>query len=294
MFETIKNKLAIRRSEAVIKENSKTFYRAFKAISNPQQRNGVFAVYAFCRYADDLIDEAHDEKALNQLERDIVAFFDHPSKSAKSHWRMRALTLPYDHFYKNMDVKIARQPYLDMIRGQRMDLTKNRYQTYEELLDYCYCVASSVGLMLLPILAPETHLQLKDCAIHLGYAMQLTNILRDIGEDYRRGRVYLPLDWMQQANYTMADLEGGIINDSFKALFEKIAAQATHYYQLAHQDMHLFPEETRHPLAIAALLYEQILNACRKEDYDVFSKKNFVNHEEKAKMISEYRKGLKV
>lgn len=281
---------AIRQCEAVIKANSATFYKAFKAIPNAIQRQSVFAVYAFCRYADDLIDEHHDVAALNQLEVEITAFFDNPMKMAKTHWRWRALALAYRHFYapSSTQPKEFLVPYLDMIRGQRMDLEKTRYQTLTELLDYCYCVASSVGLMLLPILAPKTHRELTDCAIHLGYAMQLTNILRDIGEDDRKGRIYIPQLLLQQAKLTEESVHNGIINQEFIGVFETLAKEAERYYGLARQKLPLFPRETQIPLALAALFYEAILNACREAKYDVFRKKNYVSDEIKNRLIKQY------
>ncbi|KHF30406.1 All-trans-phytoene synthase [Anoxybacillus sp. BCO1] len=102
-----------------------------------------------------------------------------------------------------------------MIEGQKMDLTVHRYDTFPQLLRYCYCVASTVGLMLLPILAPHRREQLKESAIALGEAMQLTNILRDVGEDMMRGRVYLPREWMNMYGVSEQQIAFGQVTSSF-------------------------------------------------------------------------------
>jgi len=177
-----------------------------------------------------------------------------------------------------------------MIEGQRRELRHRSPETVEELLDYCYLVAGSVGLMLVPILADDHDERHERFGIELGQAMQLTNILRDVGEDARTGRRYLPDDLMKRHGYTERDLRNETVNPAFIALFEDIAgyAEAAYDRTLGLVDG-LFPRDARLPIALAGILYRAILDACRKNGYDVFTNKNFVPKNEKLRLIREYR-----
>ena len=272
----------IEQCEAIIKKNSLTFYKAFSMIKNRKQREAIYAVYAFCRYADDLIDEYQDQEGLKRLETELTLFKE---GITINHFRWRALRKTTKSFYpKDYDY----QPFFEMIEGQKMDLTFKGYETEEELLDYCYHVAGTVGLMLTPILSPTHYASLDAFAIHLGYGMQLTNILRDIGEDFKHHRVYLPKDLMEKANYSMEDLSFGKISIEFINLFEDLATKAEMYFQGALDQLDLFEKDVRQPLGLSIILYREIINACREANYDVFSKKNYVSDQRKHQLIQEF------
>lgn len=263
--------------------NSHTFYRAFSKIKSKKKRKAIYAVYDFCRYADDLVDEYKDEARLNKLEKDLVK---HKSGIYVHSYRFRSLKRHTYHLYDANDY----QAFFDMIKGQKMDLHNRTYETLDDLLDYSYHVAGTVGLMLVPILAYKEKKELRAFAINLGYAMQITNILRDVGEDFKQGRVYLPKEMIKSANYSLQDLEKGIINEAFIKLFESLASIAEKYFDQALNDINLFPLDSRKPLAYAIILYRAILDACRSSDYDVFSKKNFVSDKQKMQIIKTYEK----
>jgi phytoene synthase len=123
--------------------------------------------------------------------------------------------------------------------------------------------------------------------------MQITNILRDIGEDYERGRVYLPTDLLKQANYSNEQLSHGIINSEFINMFEHLAKKAENYYKRALADLYLFPNDVKVPLGLAIILYREIIQVCRENKYDVFTKKNFVTDDRKEELIKTYLKSLK-
>ncbi|MGM0753422.1 MAG: phytoene/squalene synthase family protein [Bacillota bacterium] len=264
--------------EIIIKLHSKTFYRAFSLLPKDQKK-AVWAVYAFCRKVDDIVDEGIcPSEELLQFEREFESFLRGYYNEEEPMWI--ALNDVFKHF--NMDIGAFR----DMIKGQRMDLNERVYVTMDDVLDYSYHVASTVGLMLLPILAPGKEHQLREDGIYLGYAMQLTNILRDIGEDLERGRLYIPQDLLVKYEYTVTELMDYRNNDAFRSIWEEMARVAEDYYDKAFRTMNLYPVYSRTPVKGAALLYRAILSEVRKNHYNVFSKKHFVSKDVKEKIIS--------
>ena len=207
--------------ELIIKENSKTFYKAFSMLKAKQDRQAIYAIYAYCRVVDDAIDEYKDIDLLNSYESKLM---DMIKGDAPTDFIFRSLNEVIKHYYpKAYDFK----PYFDLIEGQRQDFLFTQPKTLDDLLKYCYHVAGVVGEMLSYVLAPKSVIgELKLVARNLGEAMQITNILRDIGEDRKRKRIYIPLDVMHQFNYTQKDLELGVVNHGFIQMFEYLANYA--------------------------------------------------------------------
>ena len=177
------------------------------------------------------------------------------------------------------------QPYIDMIEGQRMDLDKTRYKTFEELELYCYRVAGTVGLMTQGVIGidsaytsnpnkptPDT----SQAAIALGIANQLTNILRDVGEDRGRGRIYLPLEDLDKFNYSEENLMNGIINENWKALMSFQLARARDWFIKSEEGIKWLSIDARWPIWTSLTLYSGILNSIEKLDYDVFNNRAYV------------------
>ncbi len=265
--------------ESIIKEHSKTFYKAFMLLPK-EKKQAVWAVYAFCRQVDDIVDEGGNPKEeLYAFKQSFDAFLQGHLPSEEPMW----LALQ-DVFQKyEMDV----EAFHDMITGQEMDLYKKLYYTEEEVLHYSYYVASTVGLMLLPILAPNNKDALRQDAIALGQAMQITNILRDIGEDLERERIYIPIEKLEQAGYSVADLKMHIVNNKFISVWEDMALKAEKLYEQAMSSIDLYPLHSRTPVKGAAYLYRAILGSIRKKGYSVFKTKHFVSNEEKREIISQ-------
>lgn len=166
-------------------------------------------------------------------------------------------------------------PFYDQLEGQAIDYKFEQPCTMKEVEEYSYYVAGSVGLMLLPIIATENHRELTEQAISLGVAMQLTNILRDIGEDYKKiNRIYLPVELMDKLNYSKDDLANEKINESFITMWESIALRAEQRYLDFTNALHLFDKDSQFPVALSSRVYAGILDAVRQNDYDCFSKKN--------------------
>lgn len=262
----------------IIKNNSYTFYKAFSLIKDRKKRDAIYIVYAFCRYADDVIDEYKDVKALNILKEDLTKFKDGVVSNSKIFKSLHLISNTY--YDKNYDYK----PYFDMIKGQEMDLSIHSYDTIEDLLNYCYHVASSVGMMLIPILAKDDEV-LHTFALHLGYAMQITNILRDIGEDFKKDRIYIPKDVLSLYEINLAEEMKKGPSKHFINMFLHMENIARNYYDQALNNIHLFPSDVKKPLYYAAILYRAILDKCKEVGYDVLHQKPFLNDEEKMQVI---------
>jgi len=268
------------RCKQVIKRHSASFYRAFSQIEDLKRRQGVFAVYAFCRHVDDLIDEKEDLPQLLAYKSELDQFVNNQPVRG---FRWRALADTRKYFYHNPE---DFKPFYEMIEGQEFDAHPVKITSLSQLIHYCDLVASSVGKMLLPILAPNAKVDLTPFALALGRAFQLTNILRDVGEDERRGRIYLPKDLMTNYGYTQKDLHEGVINQSFMKLWEHLAHLAEDYYQEAMPYLASFPKDVHKPLMGALLIYREILNVIRQANYSVMHTKHFVKDSVKIKLLA--------
>ncbi|MGG6296757.1 15-cis-phytoene synthase CrtB [Leptolyngbya sp. AN02str] len=268
------------RCRQVTEEYAKTFYLGTLLMSE-QKRRAIWAIYVWCRRTDELVDgpqaQFTTEATLDAWEQNLESIFaGHPIDDVDI-----ALVDTLQRF--PMDI----QPFRDMIEGQRMDLYRNRYQTFEELNLYCYRVAGTVGLMSCAVMGidelgrtapwsgqpydPQAQ------AIALGVANQLTNILRDVGEDARRGRIYLPLDDLALFDYTEDDLMNGVIDDRWRALMKFQIQRARKYFTEAEQGISHLSRDARFPVWAALMLYRQILDAVERNQYDVFSKRAYVS-----------------
>jgi phytoene synthase len=163
----------------------------------------------------------------------------------------------------------------DLVAGVRMDLAPCRFTTWEELHRYCYHVAGTVGLMVAPILGCQDETALPH-AVELGVAMQLTNILRDVGEDARRGRLYLPLEELSAFDCDAESILRGHPNGRFRDLLAFQVARARHLYAEAGRGLAALSPAGRLTVMAARELYATILTAIEENDYDVFGTRAFV------------------
>ncbi len=263
-------------------EYGKTFYLATLLMSVPKRR-AIWAIYAWCRNIDELVDGAEavgtTPATLDRWENKLEAMFrGNPTDDYDV-----ALV---DTIAQFPDLQI--QPFRDMVAGQRMDLYKNRYDSFEELSLYCYRVAGTVGLMSNAIVGVDRS-QFSapwNCddisvptaeAVALGIAKQLTNILRDVGEDAERGRIYLPLDELALFNYSERDLMNKVVNDNWRELMRFQIQRARKYYRQAESGISRLSPDVRWPVWAALLLYQQILDSIERNDYDVFNYRAYVS-----------------
>lgn len=276
---------AYERCREITAEYSKTFYLGTMLMSPPKRR-AIWAIYVWCRRTDELVDgpTAHltTDETLDQWEEQLEKIFaGHPHDDLDV-----ALVDTLERF--DLDI----QPFRDMIDGQRMDLYRSRYETFEELELYCYRVAGTVGLMSTTVMGTEPRLRSApwddpdamtpiEEAIALGIANQLTNILRDVGEDARRGRIYLPMEDLARFDYTEEDLIKGVIDERWKALMSFQIERARKFYALAERGISALSEDARLPVWSALMMYSQILDVIERNGYDNFQKRAFVSGRKK-------------
>ncbi|MDX6694749.1 MAG: 15-cis-phytoene synthase [Blastocatellia bacterium] len=248
--------------------HSKSFYFCSHFLP-PEKRRAIYAVYALCRHVDDAVDAAGvrgERDALVAVERwraelDAVYASGSASSPVLLAWRDMLARFP-----------IKQELPLELMRGVLMDTHIKRYETWEELRVYCYRVASVVGLMSSEIFGYEEPRTLY-YAEQLGLAMQLTNILRDVGEDARMGRIYLPQEDARRFGYTEADLLGGKLNEPFFALMNFEIERARSLYREAEQGIPLLAKEARFTVLLAARLYARILDEIERNGYDVYTRR---------------------
>lgn len=280
--------LAYKRCEYVTELFSKTFYMG-TSLMEPEARQHVWAVYAWCRRTDDIVDSPRALLNRMTLTNDLKEWEDRLDKI----WRQE----PVDLFDLAMADTVAAypdlsiQPFKDMIKGMIMDvpgLGQERYETFDDLYLYCYRVAGTVGLMTLPILGTAegvTQEEAIEPAIALGIGLQLTNILRDVGEDLERGRIYLPLDEFRAFGITEDDLYACRVTDRYKEFMKFQIQRARDYYKIAAEGIPRLAPSARFAVQASLDLYSRILNVIEKNDYDNFRKRAYTTKLEKASIL---------
>jgi 15-cis-phytoene synthase len=245
---------------------AKTFYFASHALP-PDKRRASYALYAFCRHVDNIADAAdHTDDALKQLAvlRSILGEI-YREDHALPGWR--ALQETVRRF------AIPRRYFEDLIAGVEMDLVGFHCETFEDLHNYCYHVASVVGLMMTRILKPDSEEALRYAA-DLGTAMQLTNILRDIKEDHSMQRIYLPAQEMRDWGVDEADLRNGVVTTTFRRFMQFQVARAREFYAKADPGIALLPNDgSRFCVRAMRVLYSRILDVIEVNQYNVFTRR---------------------
>jgi phytoene synthase len=263
-------------------EWAKTFYLGTLLMPTAKRR-AIWAIYVWCRRTDELMDspEAQARPVAELAER-------------LDHWEQRTRGLFAGDVRDGLDLVMCDtlerypqpiQPYLDMIEGMRMDLQKQRYANFAELELYCYRVAGTVGLMTQEVMGvdaaytsapwserPDT----SEAAVALGIANQLTNILRDVGEDRGRGRIYLPLDELARFGYSEAQLMDGVVNDNWRALMRFQLERARDWFARSESGVRWLAPDARWPVWASLRLYRGILDVIEQHGYDVFNHRAYV------------------
>lgn len=267
---------------------AKTFYLGTLLLPL-KKRKAIWAIYVWCRRTDELMDSP---EALTKSKQELSDNLDQWEENTKSIFNGKVVT-ELDYVLADTIEKFPQSidPYIDMIEGQRMDLSKFRYKNFEELKLYCYRVAGTVGLMTKNVMGIDSFYQeaswikvpdITESAVALGIANQLTNILRDVGEDRQRGRIYIPQDEIKQFGYSEEELLMGKINNQWKNLMAYQLRRAREWFQTSESGIKWLSGDARWPVWTSLRLYRRILDSIEKLDYDVFNNRAYVNKSVKA------------
>jgi len=267
----------------ITKNYAKTFYFGTKFFDE-EKRKAVWAIYAWCRRTDDIVDKPRKERG--SLRDELGQWGDR----LEDVWKGRAhdvidLAL-VDTDEKYPDLQIA--PFQDMIKCMVMDLDQNRFETFEELYVYCYRVAGTVGLMMMPIMGTSpgfTYNQALEPALALGVALQLTNILRDVGEDRARRRIYLPQEDLDRFGVTEQSLLKGVKDDKYVALLKFQIDRARDWYVKAEEGIPMLSKDCQLPIRASLDMYSTILNKIEENQYDNINKRAYTSKMEKLAML---------
>lgn len=267
--------------EGVVKQHSSSFYNAFSQLPTAE-RQAVWAVYAYCRMVDNMVDEG-DEPSSERLAQ--LAEVERLLALAKlGQWsRDMPVWMALEDTFQRFPMSF--EPFEHMIEGQRRDLDFEQPKTIRDLEHYCYLVAGTVGLMLLPILVGQGNERMQKAAVDLGLAMQLTNILRDVREDAAIGRIYLPLQWMQACHVNADDIQTNLLTDHWRQLAAKVARHADRKYRRGLMVAADYPATSRLAFLAAGWFYRGILHKIVSLDYDVFHERVYLSDADKTSLL---------
>jgi phytoene synthase len=263
------------------------------------ERDAMHCVYAFCRYTDDLVDEdlpipevdiegagfgPGEDVALAKKRIRLAWWRNEVEKcydGTSSHPILKALHKVIARF------KIPKQYFLTLIDGVEMDLVRNRYESFDDLRDYCYAVASIVGLICIEIFGYRYE-ETKEYAVDLGIALQLTNIIRDVQQDAQKGRIYLPQEDLRRFGYSESELLAGKYTWQFTELMKFETVRARFFYQKART--HLAKDErfTLFAAEIMDAIYFRLLRKIELSEFDVFEKRITVSTPHKLLIVARF------
>lgn len=272
---------AFRLARETTRHWAKSFYLATGLLPEPK-RWATYALYGFCRFADNLVDNPRAARSNDELLAEVRALGDEVTIAFRTGESEHPVVKPV--IAAAQAHAIPAEPLLDLLRGIAMDLDVDRYETFHDLYVFCYRVAGTVGLMMSPVLGydePEA-----ECyAEALGVAMQLTNILRDVAEDARRGRIYLPLEDLERFGVTEEEILRGEMSDRLAELMRFEIARARHFYDLGTQGIPLLHPDARFAIRAAARIYGAILDQLEAQDGNPFVGRAHVSKSGKLRLL---------
>lgn len=237
-----------------------------------EERNAINCIYLFCRYVDDIVDnnpitDLNDKNRIQEkkiLLNKVRNEVDNCYKNTPQNPAFKPLVAVIQRY------RIPKQYFMILIDGVETDLIRNRYKTFEELRDYCYGVASIVGLMCLEIFGYKYE-QTKEYAVNLGIALQLTNIIRDVWEDAQLNRIYIPTEDLQHFNYSENDLFAKNYNNNFVELMRYQARRAREYFGKAHAALHSDERQNVFTAEIMDAIYYRLLEKIELREFNIFA-----------------------
>lgn len=241
-----------------------SFYYAFNLLP-ALKRDAMNTVYAFCRKTDDIVDDGNETEDLKYQKLlkwriELEKAFQNESEYSL----LNKLAKTINQFNIPVD------PFFELIKGMEMDLQNKRYFTFKDLEQYCYRVASTVGLICIEIFGYKNK-STKEFAENLGIALQLTNILRDVSNDAKKGRIYLPQEDLSKFNYNEDEIFNKIYNRNFIELMEFETNRAKYYFQKATDSLSLDDKSAMFAARAMQHIYFRILERIIKSNYDVYN-----------------------
>jgi len=263
--------------ESITKKFGTSYYFATRFLPN-DLRQATYALYSFFRIPDEIVDNAstkNENETLSELE-DWELMWAKAYKGENSAYPVLSLTA---QVFRNYNIPY--QYSLDFLKAMKQDVYTNRYDTYRDLQEYMYGSASVVGLIMSYVIGFNSDKALK-YAPYLGEAMQLTNFIRDIGEDYKeRGRIYFPKEDMQKYNITENSIRDNKINADFIKLIKFEIKRARNLYRQSDSGLKYLNKRGRFSVIMASRMYEAILDKVEQNNYDVLTKRARTSKREK-------------
>ena len=246
-------------------KSGSSFYYSFMFLP-PERRQAITALYAFCREVDDVVDECHDvslaQAKLEWWRQEVARTY----AGTPTHPVGQALKDVLTRF------NLPQEQLLEIIDGMAMDLSQTRYLDFKGLQLYCYRVASVVGLLAAEIFGYQDRQTLK-YAHDLGLAFQLTNIIRDVGEDARRGRIYLPIEDLQRFNVPAKDILEARYSDAFRELMAFQTERAEKFYDQAFAQLPAVDRKAQRPGLVMAAIYRTLLREIARDGFMVLDRR---------------------
>ncbi len=262
----------------ITRREARNFYYAFLTLP-ARRRRAIYVAYAFCRYCDDSVDAERS----NAEKLRLLSELRHKLARSYAGQADEPLFLGLADVAGQYD--IPQEYFREVLAGVESDLVKNRYRDFAELRQYCYQVASVVGLICLQIFGYKDD-RAREYAIDLGLAMQLTNISRDVKEDLALDRIYLPQDELTRFGYSEEELVAGTFNNAFVNLMRFQARRARNYFQSGFQLLpYLSPRSRACPAALGQI-YSKVLDRIEDADYNVLHRRVGLSTAEKLRVMA--------
>lgn len=283
------NRAVFEHARSVTAHWSKSFYMASGLLPR-EKKWATYALYGFCRYADNLIDNPREHRSREELLHEVDTLAKELRIAHRTGESEHPVLKPYIQVATRYE--IPSRYALDLLKGVTMDLEQDRYASFSELYIFCYRVAAVVGLMMTHILGFSHPIALR-YAEELGLAMQLTNILRDVREDAERGRIYLPQDELARFGVSEEDILEGRMSENLRALMKFQVQRARCYYESAERGIALLDRGSRFAIVAASRIYSGILDQIEANDYNPFVERYFVTKSKKLGMLfREFLRGV--
>lgn len=266
-------------SRQLCEQFATSFYAAAQFLPL-EKKNAAYALYGFCRYTDNIV----DGEGTSDYKRKHLLLW---KNALHAQWENPQLDHSILHAFVHtcQEYGIPKELGLALIEGLEKDLKKTEYADFDELYAYCYAAGGIPGLLMASVSGAPTSAY--PAAVSLGIGMQLTNILRDIKEDAQRGRVYLPMQEMNEYGYSTNELKNEQTNEPFHLLMNFQIQRARDYYSEAEKALEQVDPEIRLALELCLAYYREILSEIEKNHHDVFTTRALVTEERKKELLSE-------